>query len=99
MKYHRLQTGGGRDVTEEQLIKMAAKLYEMRDFCKRLNPDMYSERIAKCKRIINEAVRETGLSTVKIVVGAMTDASNDNDHATMAWIGAAFLELYEEDNS
>ena len=80
-------------------IKIADTLQDMHDAVARLYPDDYKARLEPWCKIIVSLSRASGKSELGVVNWAMKKAAQRDDDIEMMWLGAALVEIYEQDGA
>jgi hypothetical protein len=78
-------------VGEEKQVRMAAKMYEMRDACRSFLGDVYPERMKEYGEALTNVSKATGRSVLSIA----TDAAKEASPFGIITLMAAVVELTE----
>lgn len=79
----------------EQPIRLAAKLYEVRDAAKRALGDKYRERMAEGGRLLSGIAEAKKCGVMEVALNVSQSAARKGDMNAVTFILAAAVELVE----
>jgi len=91
----RFRSDGREPMEGERQVRMAARLYEMRDTARRLLGDKYGDKMAE----LGGALRQVADLTKREPLSVAIEAARDADGLTQCYVLAAAVELAEPSNT
>jgi len=82
-------------MTHEQPIRIAAKLYAVRDYAKRALGDKYHARMEEGGKLLTGIAEAKKCGVMEVAINASQSAARKGDINTVVFILAAAVELLE----
>ena len=82
----------------EEQVRLANKMYDVREFCRRVRGDKYEDEIASVVKMLRKRAGEWDIDELlaaKRIIEEAKEEGNDEDGGITMWITAAAVESTE----